>query len=393
MVSERTTPSDLHVIFGTGPAGRAVMRELLARGKRVRMVNRSGAGELPAVVELLAGDAADRHFARQASAGATVVYQCLSPPYHRWPELFPRLQAGVVEGAAAAGARLVALENLYMYGPTYGKPLTEKRSMTAMSRKGRVRMEMSEALLQAHAKGRVKVAIGRASDFFGPGVRLSALGEQVFGAAVRGQPASVLGDIDQPHTYSYISDVGRALVLLGQRDEALGEVWHLPSPPTVTTRELLEMIYAEAGQPLRARGAGNWTVRLLGFFKPHLGELAEMMYLFKESFVVDHAKFTAAFGDLATSLDEAVRSTVEWYRSEQAAKAEEGVAIEEAANTEAAAQTEGVGELGEAPEADGTETGEAAVKVGETGETGEPEEIERAEMTDAVEAADQKSIE
>jgi nucleoside-diphosphate-sugar epimerase len=217
----------------------------------------------------------------------------------------------------------VALENLYMYGPSYGKPLTEKRSMTAMSRKGRVRMEMSEALLQAHAKGRVRVVIGRASDFFGPGVRLSALGEQVFGAAVRGEPASVLGDIDQPHTYSYVSDVGRSLVLLGQRDEALGEVWHLPSPPTVTTRELLGMIYAEAGQPLRVRGAGNWTVRLLGLFKPQLGELAEMMYLFEEPFVVDNAKFTAAFGDPATPLDEAVRNTVEWYRSEEVAEVDQ----------------------------------------------------------------------
>jgi nucleoside-diphosphate-sugar epimerase len=369
MVSERTAPSDLHVIFGTGPAGRAVMRELLARGKRVRMVNRSGAGELPAVVELLAGDAADRHFARQASAGATVVYQCLSPPYHRWPELFPRLQAGVLEGAAAAGAKLVALENLYMYGPTYGKPLTEKRSMTAMSRKGRVRMEMSEALLQAHAKARVRVAIGRASDFFGPGVRLSALGEQVFGAALRGQPASVLGDIDQPHTYSYISDVGRALVRLGQRDEALGAVWHLPSPPTVTTRELLEMIYAEAGQPLKVRRAGKGTVRLLGFFKPHVGELAEMMYLFEEPFVVDHAKFTAAFGDLATPLDEAVRSTVEWYRSQEAAKADERPPIEEATDVE---------------ETKGTETGK---------ESGDSDEAAKVEATDGIEATDQKSIE
>jgi NADPH-dependent 2,4-dienoyl-CoA reductase/sulfur reductase-like enzyme len=33
--------SDLHVVFGTGPLGLAVMCELRRRGRRVRMINRS----------------------------------------------------------------------------------------------------------------------------------------------------------------------------------------------------------------------------------------------------------------------------------------------------------------------------------------------------------------
>ena len=31
----------------------------------------------------------------------------------------------MLEGAASAGAKLIAMENLYMYGPTDGRPLTE----------------------------------------------------------------------------------------------------------------------------------------------------------------------------------------------------------------------------------------------------------------------------
>jgi len=313
--------SDLHVIFGTGPVGRAVMRELLARGKKVRVVNQSGGGTFPSAVELRPGDAADRTFAREASAEAAVVYQCLSPPYHRWPELFPRMQAGVIEGAAAAGAKLVAMENVYMYGAPFGQPLTERRPTTAMTRKGRVRSELAEELLQAHRKGRVRVAIGRASDFFGPEVLVSAMGAQVFRRALRGQAVNVVGSVKLPHTYGYVPDIARGLVTLGQRDEALGEVWHLPGPETVTTREFIAMVFAEAGHKPRVRRAGKGTLRLLGFFNPQTRELLEMMYQFQEPFVVEHGKFVDVFGDTATPITEAIRTTVEWFREQEETRA------------------------------------------------------------------------
>ena len=104
---------ELHVVFGTRPVGLAVMDELLSKGKRVRMVNRRGLADVTEGVEVVGGDAADPTFTRKVSAGASVVYFALNPPYDRWPELFPSLQAGVLEGAASAGAKLIAVENLY----------------------------------------------------------------------------------------------------------------------------------------------------------------------------------------------------------------------------------------------------------------------------------------
>jgi hypothetical protein len=66
-------------VFGTGPVGLAVVRELVARGHTVRAVNRGGRAAFPPGVELLAGDAGDPAFACQASAGAgaAVVYDAL----------------------------------------------------------------------------------------------------------------------------------------------------------------------------------------------------------------------------------------------------------------------------------------------------------------------------
>ncbi len=204
---------ELHVVYGTGPVGMSVMDALVKRGRRVRMVNRSGRAGVPDRVEVVGGDATDGAFTREASAGASVVYFALNPPYTQWPELFPGLQAGVIEGAAAAGAKLVAVENLYMYGLTGGRPLTEDLPHAPNTRKGTVRTMISQELMEAHTSSRVRVAIGRASDFFGPRVLVSAAGEQVFGRAVRGKSAQVAGDPDQPHTYTYAPDVGRGLVV------------------------------------------------------------------------------------------------------------------------------------------------------------------------------------
>jgi nucleoside-diphosphate-sugar epimerase len=314
-----TDNEELHVVFGTGPVGIAVMDALMQRGKRVRMVNRSGRASVPEDAELVGGDATDEIFAREVSEGASVVYFALNPPYDKWPELFPGLQAGVLEGAASAGAKLVAMENLYMYGPTEGRPLTEDLPYAPNTRKGTVRARMSEELMEAHTNGRVRVAIGRASDYFGPRVRVSAAGEQVFGRVVQGKSAQVAGDPDQPHTYTYAPDIGKGLVVLGEREEALGQTWHLPSPETLTTRQFVEMIFEEVGKPARVRAAPKILLRAIGLFNPGIRETIEMLYEFEEPFVVDHSKFEEAFGEQVTPLREAIQGTVRWYREERPA--------------------------------------------------------------------------
>jgi nucleoside-diphosphate-sugar epimerase len=315
-----TDNGELHVVYGTGAVGMAVMDELVQRGpRRVRMINRSGRARVPHGVEVVGGDATDEAFTREASDGASVVYFALNPPYDKWPELFPRLQAGVLEGAASAGAKLIAMENLYMYGPTDGRPITEDLPYAATTRKGTVRASMSKELMEAHKSGRVRVAIGRASDFFGPRALTSAAGEQVFGRAVDGKSAQVAGDPDQPHTYTYAPDIGKGLVILGEREEALGQAWHLPSPETVTTREFVEMIFEEVGKPARVQAAPKILLRALGLFNPGMRETIEMLYEFEEPFVLDDSRFKQEFGDHATLLREAIQRTVRWYREERPA--------------------------------------------------------------------------
>lgn len=305
---------ETHVIFGSGPVGRAVMRRLAGEGKQVRIVNRSGSLDAPAGVEVLHGDAADPESTRALCREAAVVYNCTNASYTRWPEEFPRLQAGVLAGAASAGAKLVVMENVYMYGPTHGQAMTEDLPYAAKTRKGLTRARMAEALLEAHAKGTVQVAVGRASDFFGPGVIDSASGERMFGPAVRGRTVQVLGNPDLAHTYTYVPDIARGLALLGERDEALGQAWHLPGPRTVSTRAFIELVCRAAGQKAHIQAAPRLLIQGLGLFNPLMRELAEMLYEFEEDFVVDSSRFEKTFGIAATPLEEAVETTVRWYQ-------------------------------------------------------------------------------
>jgi nucleoside-diphosphate-sugar epimerase len=303
------------------------MDALRRRGETIRLVNRSGTARVPDDVDVVAGNAADPQFTAAVTRGARVVYQTLNPPYNRWLQDFPALQAGVLAAAQAAGARLVSMENVYLYGRPAGKSLTETRAHAAHTRKGKLRAAMSDVLMTAHQAGRVEVAAGRASDYFGPrGGAQSNLGDRVFPAALTGATATVLGDPDQPHTYTYIPDIGEGLAVLGEHADAPGQAWHLPNDPTTrTTRQLVEAVHQQAGRSrTRLRRVHPLLLRAVALTDPTVRELLEMQYQFEEPFIVDSTKIATCLGVRATPIDQAVAATLATYRSPAPATARRG---------------------------------------------------------------------
>ena len=303
---------NLHVVAGLGAVGRAVVAELAARGLPVRAVARHRASAMPAGVDVVEADVADPASARRALAGATVVYHAASAPYGRWPALLPPLMAGVIEGAAATGARVVYADNLYVYGPVAG-PLTEDLPYGATGPNGRVRAALAEELMTAHETGRVRATIGRASDYYGPWGRQSTAGERLFLPARAGKPAQVLGDPDEPHTFTYLADFARALVTLGTDERAFGEIWHVPSAETLTTRQFVTLVYEEAGHPARLRVLPPTLLAGLALVSPMLRAVREQQYQRLAPWVVDHSKFERAFGTRVTPHRVAIRATLDWY--------------------------------------------------------------------------------
>ncbi len=301
------------VVFGcNGPVGTELMHQLAALGRTVRGVCRSGKVEAPGSVEVAAGDAADAAQVAQLAAGAATVYCCIGVDYSRY-ELWPPIVEGLLGGCARAGVPLVFADNLYCYGPVDG-PLREDLPTTKLGRKPALRARVAERLLGAHAAGTVRVAIARASDFYGPRVLVSALGERVFPAALAGRAAQVLGDPAQPHAYTYVPDFARAVITLADHDDAFGQAWHVPNAPARSTREVVEAVFRLAGTRPRVSALPAWLVGLLRPFVPVMGELAEMMFQWQRPYLVDHSKYARRFGDHATPLEQGLAATLAWYR-------------------------------------------------------------------------------
>jgi nucleoside-diphosphate-sugar epimerase len=309
------TGDRLHVVFGAGQVGRTLVAHLSGLGLDVRAVSRRRPPTLVDSIDWRSADVTDPEAATDCAKGAAVVYQCLNAPYTQWPEQFPPLQRGVLTAAERTGALLVTLENVYGYGPTGGSPLTENLPLAATTVKGRTRAAMTRELWAAADAGRVQIAIGRASDFFGAGVTDSTLGERVFAHALAGKRADFIGNPDLPHTFSYVPDIAAGLATLGTDARAVGGVWHLPGPETVTTRALLDIIAAQIGHPVEIRAVPKLLLRALGLVNPMMRGLAEMAYEFDAPFVLDATKYQSMFGSGATSLATAIATTVDWYRT------------------------------------------------------------------------------
>lgn len=306
--------TELHIVFGTGPLGRAVIRELVAQGKHVKVINRSGQmSDTPTGVEVVAGNATDPASVRSVSQGATVVYHCAQPGYTHWPKDFPPITNGIIEGLSGTETKLVFGDNLYMYGSVNG-PITENLPYRATGHKGRTRIAMANAVLEAHRSGKIRATIGRGSDFYGPYVTDSTVGEIVFGAVLAGKAVTTLGNSDLLHTYTFIDDFGRALVTLGMRDEALGQAWHVPNIGTTTTRVFIDLVAKEIGKPAKVSKVSRPMVMLAGLFNPTIRETQEMLYEFEEPYIVDSSKYEKAFGKQVTSYEEGIRQAVAWYQ-------------------------------------------------------------------------------
>src|ERR1022692_3828127 len=283
------TEAELHVVFGTGQVGSALATHLTGLGLAVRAVSRHRPAALPGGVDWRAADVTDAEAAVGAAKGASAVYQCLNAPYTHTP-IHPYTHTPS--------------------GPSASLPLA------ATTVKGRTRAAMTAELLAAAEAGRARVAIGRASDFFGAGVTQgSTLGERVFGNALAGRRADFIGNPDLPHNYSYVPDIAAGLATLGSDPRAAGQVWHLPGPQTGTTRALLDLVAADVGHPVAIRSVPKLAVRALGLINPMLRGLAETAYQFDQPFVLDTTKYEAAFGSAGTPLAAAITATVAWYRT------------------------------------------------------------------------------
>ncbi|MDE8669739.1 NAD-dependent epimerase/dehydratase family protein [Pseudarthrobacter sp. H3Y2-7] len=306
--------NDLHVVTGAGPVGWAVAEQLAEQGKHVRVLTRSGSGPEHSRVERRAVDVQDAARVREALSGAAAVFHCIhgsSYTADAWRAELPRAEQTVLAAAGEAGAVVVFPESLYSYSEP-DRPMIEAGPRAARGGKLGVRTDLLRAR-DASPTNTVSVVAG---DFFGPRVRNSHGGERMVAPVLAGKKLWVMGSADQPHSFTYVPDLAAAMIMSAQTPSLWNRVWHAPTGPAVTQRQLATA-FAEAGGAAQPKiGAiPGWALRVMGLFSKDLGELGETLYQFQKPFVMDSAVSQAALGLHPTPLAEAAAATVAWWRN------------------------------------------------------------------------------
>jgi len=316
----------LQVVFGNGPVGSSAARFLLEEGLEVRVVSRTGrrptglfdglSADQERRLEFRPVDALDLQEVLAASSGASHVYHCANVLYQDWWKVLPTLQQNLMSAARQHRSVLAVADNLYMYARGVSV-INEDTPETPPTRKGLLRKQLHDRLVEAGNSDGLPWTSVRASDYYGPGATMqSVFGTQLFlDALFKGKRPRVIGDPDQPHSYTYVGDYGRALVVAALAPSAHGRVWIVPTDRTLTARQAAEIFFEAAGRNARLSGIPRSLITAAGVFSPLLHEVTEMLYQKEEPYVVDGSRFASRFGFEPTPIEEGVRRTLAWYEA------------------------------------------------------------------------------
>jgi nucleoside-diphosphate-sugar epimerase len=303
------------VVIGHGPVGSTVAAQLLATGRKVRVVTRSGSG--PDQAERVRADALDPDAIATAIGNAPQVFVAFHAPYSAkaWAALLPRMEASVLGHVRTSGATVAIVESLYAFDGGHS-PFSASSPLQPRSRKGAVRRR----LIEARAASGARVVSVVAGDFYGPRVLVAHGGERLVRPVLHGRTVRPMGDPDQPHAFTHMPDLARAMIAAAGLPGEGAELVMAPNAGSVSVRELTRITAGAAGVPApRIAPMTPAFLRTVGIVVPILRELADVQHQFTQPFEVDARADEARLGVTATPWDDAAAETVAWWRQRPAA--------------------------------------------------------------------------
>jgi nucleoside-diphosphate-sugar epimerase len=300
------------ILGANGTIGSVLTKELVSYTNKIRLVSRNPR-KVNESDDLFPADLSNPAFVDQAVEGSDVVYLVVGFDYNLkvWEEKWPTLMRATINACIKHNARLVFFDNVYSYDINAIPHMTEESEYNPPSRKGAVRKQISQMLMDEVKAGKLMALIARSADFYGPGNDKSFANEMVYKNFLKGRRANWFIDADKKHSFTYTPDAAKATALLGNTDDAYNTIWHLPTDKnTITGREFIELFSKEMKVPNKLVVMPMWMVRLAGIFVPVLKEMREMMYQYDRDYFFDSSKFDKRFNFKTTTYQEGVRMTV-----------------------------------------------------------------------------------
>ena len=305
------------VIGSGGTIGIPLTKELKKYSNKIRLVSRNPK-KVNETDELFPLDVKNLAGIEKAVAGSDVVYITIGFNYNIkvWQNTWPPFMQTVIDACKIHNAKLVFFDNVYMYAKSAIPHMTENAPLDPPSKKGMVRKQLVDMIMNEVQKGVLTSLIARSADFYGPDTNKSVLAETAAKNLLKGKKAMVFGDPTKIHTYTFTPDAGRATALLGNTADAYNQVWHVPTTKErLTNLEWIDLIAKELNVAPKIQKIPKWMLYLLGVFNSDIKEFPEMLYQNEMDYVFDSSKFEQKFGITATPPKEGVKMMMEYLKN------------------------------------------------------------------------------
>lgn len=280
---------------------------------KIRLVSRNPKKVNP-TDELFSADLLHKEDLMKAIKGSSVLYVTIGFPYSAkvWQKTWPQFMGNVIEACKEHNCKLVFFDNIYMYDENHLNGMTEDTPINPPSKKGKVRAQIAQMIMDEVKKGNLTALIARCADYYGPGIKRNGmLRETVLHKLANGAKANWIGSDKCKHSFTYTRDAGKATALLGNTPDAYDQVWHLPTAPDpFTGKEWITNIAKEMGVAPKYQLAPKFLVRIIGLFTPIMKEIVEMTYQYDRDYVFDSSKFEKRFKIKPTPYLEGIREII-----------------------------------------------------------------------------------
>ncbi|MBZ0179370.1 MAG: NAD-dependent epimerase/dehydratase family protein [Melioribacteraceae bacterium] len=264
---------------------------------------------------LMPGDLTKSEDVDKAVEGSEIVYLMAGFQYRVkvWREVWPKVMSNVLEACEKYSAKFVFFDNIYMYDKEHLTNMDENTPINPPSKKGIIRAEIFYQFMLAVEANKIEGLVARCADYYGQGVEnTSVLSSTVFNPLSENKKATWLGSDSFPHSFTFTKDAAEATALLGNTNDAYGEVWHLPTqkhPPT--GKEWIQMIAEKMNKEPKYRIATTSMLKFAGIFSPLMRELVEMNYQFDRPYVFNSDKFEKKFNYKPISYEKGIEKIIE----------------------------------------------------------------------------------